>query len=91
MSSNALLEVTADNLQALEEKVFRTIELLKAAREAKAAAEREAARLRESLDQRDGELQHLRDDIMALRREREEIRGRVEKIMKEIDAIAEGE
>ena len=40
-------QVPTEDFQALEEKVYRTIELLKAAREGKAAAERDAARLRE--------------------------------------------
>jgi len=37
--------IPADDFHALEEKIYRTIELLKEAREAKAAAERTVARL----------------------------------------------
>ena len=39
-------EVPADNFQALEEKVYRTIEMYKAARQAQATAERDTQRLR---------------------------------------------
>ena len=49
MSVKALREVDSvpsDDFQALEEKVYRTIELLKTAREARVAAERDVARLR---------------------------------------------
>ena len=53
-SRNRLLPSTAD-FKSLEEKILRTIELLKSAREAKAAAERDASRLREQLNEREEE------------------------------------
>src|SRR5271165_1383222 len=48
MTANAVetLAPSKADFKSLEEKVLRTIELLKSAREAKAAAERDAARLR---------------------------------------------
>src|SRR5580698_9817044 len=42
-------QVPAEDFEALEEKVYRTIELYKAAKEARAHAERDAGRLREQL------------------------------------------
>ena len=42
-------EVPADDFQALEDKVYRTIEMYKASREARMAAEREVERLRARL------------------------------------------
>ncbi len=91
MSSNAVRpapEPPADNLQSLENKIYRTIELLKTARDAKAAAERDVARLREQLELREEELENVRSEMVALRREREEVRGRVEKLLEQIEAIA---
>ncbi len=81
--------VPADDFHALEEKIYRTIELLKQAREAKAAAERTAARLREQLESRDEQSQSLRAEVVALRREREEVRTRVEKMLKQIESLTE--
>jgi chromosome segregation ATPase len=81
--------VPADDFNALEEKIYRTIELLKQAREAKAAAERTAARLREQLEGREDQTQSLRTEIVALRREREEVRTRVEKMLKQIEALTQ--
>ena len=54
MSANAveIAPSTAD-FKSLEEKILRTIELLKSAREAKAVAERDVARLREQLNERE--------------------------------------
>jgi len=76
-----------DDFPALEEKIYKAIELLKSAREGKAAAERDAGRLREQLETREEQLDVLRGEMIALRKEREEVRGRVEKMLKQIDAL----
>ena len=82
-------EISADDFHALEEKVYRTIELLKAERGAKAAAERDTSRLRQQLEEREEEFEDLRQQVVTLRREREEVRTRVEKMLKQIDALTE--
>jgi chromosome segregation ATPase len=91
MSARALPElesnISADDFHALEEKIYKTIEMLKSAREAKAVAERDAARVREQLEEREEQIEVLKGQVVALRREREEVRGRVEKILKQIDSI----
>jgi len=92
MSARALPElesnISADDFHALEEKIYKTIELLKSAREAKAFAERDAARFREQLEEREEQIEVLKGQVVALRREREDVRGRVEKILKQIDSIS---
>ena len=82
-------QVPADDFQVLEEKVYRTIELYKSAREARGAAERDVKRLREQLEEREEETESLRREIVRLRRDREEIRGRVEKMLAQIETLAE--
>jgi chromosome segregation ATPase len=82
-------EVPVDDFQALEDKVYRTIELYKAAREAKASAERDVQRLRQQLEEREEEVEALRRETVQLRKDREEVRGRVEKMLRQIDAIGE--
>jgi len=79
--------VAGEDFPALEEKIYKAIEMLKSAREAKAAAERDANRLREQLEQREEDLEVLRSEVIALRKEREEVRGRVEKMLKQIDHL----
>lgn len=93
MSTKAVPEeqISADDFHALEEKVYRTIELLKTARDAKAAAERDAARLRQQLEEREEQLDSLRAEMVGLRKEREEVRTRVEKMLKQIDALTAAE
>jgi septal ring factor EnvC (AmiA/AmiB activator) len=82
-------QVPADDFQALEEKVYRTIEMYKAARQAQAGAERDTQRLRQQLEDREEELVTLRRDIVQLKKEREEIRARVEKMIDQIETMAE--
>jgi predicted RNase H-like nuclease (RuvC/YqgF family) len=89
MAEEVSAQVPADDFQALENKVYRTIELYKAAREARSVAERDVKRLREQLEEREEEVETLRRQMVQLRREREEIRGRVEKMLHQIETIAE--
>ncbi len=89
MMEEVSAQVPADDFQALEEKVYRTIELYKAAREARAIAERDAQRLRGQLEEREEEVETLRREMVRLRKEREEIRGRVEKMLAQIESLTE--
>ena len=82
-------QVPAENFQALEEKIYRTIELYKAAKEARAAAERDVVRLREQLEQREEENDALRRELVQLRKDREDIRTRVEKMLDQMDDLAQ--
>jgi chromosome segregation ATPase len=93
MASNAVEpvadQVPADDFQALEEKIYRTIELYKAARQAQASAERDAQRLRQQMEDREEELVRLRRETVQLKKEREDIRSRVEKMLSQIESLAE--
>lgn len=93
MSVKALEEVSAqvpaEDFQALEEKIYRTIELYKAAREARATAERDLQRTREQLEQREEENDNLRKELIQLRKDREDIRGRVERMLSQMESVAQ--
>jgi predicted nucleic acid-binding Zn-ribbon protein len=80
-------EVPAEDFQALEEKVYRTIELYKAAKEARATAERDAKRLRDQLEEREEENETMRRELVHLRKDREDIRARVEKMLSQMDSL----
>lgn len=82
-------QVPGDNFQALEEKVYRTIEMFKSARQAQANAERDVQRLRQQMEEREEELVRLRRETVQLKKEREDIRGRVEKMLAQIESLAE--
>jgi predicted nucleic acid-binding Zn-ribbon protein len=82
-------EVPAEDFEALEEKVYRTIELYKAAKEARATAERDAKRVREQLEEREEENEAMRRELIQLRKDREDIRGRVEKMLSQMDSLTQ--
>ena len=84
---STLLENSPAEFQSLEDKIARTIEMLKAAREAKTAAEREVSRLKKQLAERDGDHDQLRAETVALRKEREEVKMRIERMMGRIDEL----
>ena len=82
-------QVPADDFQALEDKVYRTIDMYKAAREGKAAAERDVQRVRQQLEEREEEAEQLRRELVQLKKDREEVRARVEKMLHHIEALSE--
>ncbi len=84
-------EISADDFQSLEQKVYQTIELLKTAREQRGAAERDLHRVRQQLEEREEEFDSLRREVIALRKEREEVRTRVEKMLEQIEALTADE
>ena len=63
-------------LAQLEERILETVQQIKAAREAKARAEEKAAA--------------LQDKVAALETERRQILQRVEKLLSQIDTLAQG-
>lgn len=86
-ATDVALDFTDDDFHSLEAKVYKTIELLKSAREGKVAAERDVKRVREQLELREEEIDSLKGEVVALRKEREEVRTRVEKMLKQIDSL----
>jgi len=82
-------QVPADDFRALEAKIYRTIEMYKAARQGQAAAEKEVEKLKRQAVERDEELMSVRREVVQLRKEREDVKGRVEKMLGQIEALAE--
>ena len=89
MAEEVSTQVPADDFQALEDKIYRTIELYKSAQEARSIAERDVRRLREQLEEREEEVEGLRREAVGLRKEREDVRARIEKMLAQIDRMTE--
>jgi ABC-type transporter Mla subunit MlaD len=91
MSTFALTEqelpMAADDFNALEQRVLRAVELLKAEREARAQAEQNATTLQQLLDEQSTQLTHTQEQLQTLERERETTRQRVERMLKQLDEI----
>jgi len=79
--------ISADEFQALEEKVYRAIEIVRREREARAAAEAEAASLRQQLDALKEASNSAQTQITTLNQERTAVRLRVEKMLQQMDEL----
>ena len=84
--------LAAADFQALEERVLRAVELLKAEREAHATAnakveelERHSAELERQLAGRSDESTRLQGELGQLQQERDHVRSRVERLLKHLD------
>jgi chromosome segregation ATPase len=86
--NNAELNLTADDFNALEQRVLRTVELLKKEREARATAEQNATTLQQLLDEQSAQLTKVQDQVKAFEQERETVRQRVERLLNQLDEIS---
>ena len=83
----ATTTISVDEFQALEQRVMRTVELIRAEREARATAESEITALKELLDTASAENVELTTELRALKNEREHVKGRVDAMLKQLDEL----
>jgi uncharacterized coiled-coil protein SlyX len=81
------LTVSVDDFSALEERIRRTVDLVKRERQARAAAEERAASAEGQLRVQSPLVEQLGNEIAALRAERDQVRQRVERLLKQLDAL----
>jgi hypothetical protein len=86
-SSTESPSISADEFQALEQKVLRAVEIVKREREARAAAEAEVASLREQLAAQQSAASANESELNTLTKEREAVRLRVEKMLHQMDEL----
>lgn len=82
------VNVTADDFNALEQRVLRAVELLKKEREARATAEQNAATLQQLLDEQSAQLTQVQEQVKAFEKERETVRHRVERLLGQLEEIS---
>lgn len=90
----AALAVSAGDFAALEERIRRAVELVKRERQARAGAEARSAELEARVTQAEAQAQaqtlvieQLQNELHALRAEREHVRQRVERLLKQLDTL----
>jgi septal ring factor EnvC (AmiA/AmiB activator) len=79
---------TADDFSALEQRVMRAVELVKSERTARAEAEQNSARLQSQLEAQAALLEQTQEQLRGMERDREQVRQRVERLLKQLDEIA---
>jgi hypothetical protein len=80
--------ISTDDFAALEERILRTVELLKSERAARAAAEAKAAELHKSLEAQTADLLRVEAEVEAFKIERDLVRGRIERLLGQLDEIS---
>jgi hypothetical protein len=80
-----------DQFQLLEDKLSKAIEVFKRTQTEKRALEQEVERLKEEPKARAQAMSVMERELIALRREREEVRVRMEKLLQRIDALTSEE
>ena len=83
----ATTTISVDEFQALEQRVLRTVELIRSEREARATAEAEIAALKELFDTASAENSQLTAELSSLKSEREQVKGRVDAMLKQLDEL----
>ena len=83
----ATTTISVDEFQALEQRVMRTVELIRSEREARASAEAEITVLKELLDTASAETSSLTVELAALKQERVQVKTRVDAMLKQLDDI----
>ena len=83
------MTMASDDFQALEERVLRTVELLKGERELRFSVEQHASRLTSRVDEQAAQLVRLEEQLAGLLKEREAVRQRIERLLKQIDEAGE--
>jgi chromosome segregation ATPase len=76
-----------EQFQRLEEKLLKAIDVFKQTRAEKRALEQDAEKLRLEIKERAQQISVLERELIALRREREDVRARVDKLLKRLDVL----
>jgi hypothetical protein len=76
-----------DDFSALEERVIRMVEVLRTERRERQKAEETAATLQQLLDEQGGHLERAHEELRTLGREPGRVRGRVEKLLHQLDDL----
>lgn len=87
-SPEGTAQAVNDELQALEERVLRTVEVVKVEREMRAAAEQRSVSLEQQCHEREVSLERVEAELQTYKQERDEIRQRMERLLRQLDALA---
>ena len=79
--------LSVDEFSALEERIQRSVNLVKFERQARATAEARVITLQSQLREQAPLAEQLQKEISALREERAQVRQRVERILSQLDAL----
>ena len=76
-----------DQLEKLEQKLTKAVEVFKRTHAEKYALQKEVEQLRAELKERPKKVDALEHDLQVLRRERDEVRARIENLIGQIETL----
>ena len=80
-----------DSFQRLEERLLKAVELFKHTREEKRRLDQEVEKLKADVKERARRCEAQEQELIALRKEREDVRRRIERLLEQIDALTKAE
>ena len=81
----------SDQFERLEQKLLKAIELFKRMQTEKRALEHEVDKLKADTKEHTQAISAMERELIALRREREDVRARVEKLLERVEALTRQE
>jgi FtsZ-binding cell division protein ZapB len=82
---------SVENLEKLEAKILKVADLLRRSQAEKRSLLEQLTKIRADLDKQAKSSDGLEREALTLRREREEVRSRIEKLLRQIDEVAKSE
>ena len=76
-----------DHFQMLEEKLLKAVEVFRRTQQEKHALRQEVEKLNADAQERARRCEALERELIALRKEREDVRTRVERLLEQIDTL----
>jgi len=86
-AESSALTLSVDEFSALEERILRTVNLVKQERQARMAAEERATKAETQISNDALLLDRLQAEIETLHTERNNVRQRVERLLAQLDAL----
>ena len=86
-AESSAMTLSADDFSALEERIVRAVEMVKRERQARAEAEKRAEAAEARVHEQAPLAENLQKEVSALRKEREHVRQRVERLLSQLDAL----
>jgi len=81
------LAFSANDFASLEDRILRTIELVKRERQARTAAEERALHAEARASEQESVVDQLTQELRSLQAERDQVRQRVERLLAQLDAL----
>jgi len=89
MTQKIEIEEGLEQLEQLEAKISRAVELLQSARSAREELERENSQVRRRLAEQEHSVRVLQEQLNRAEKERATVRARVQKILDQVDALTQ--